>query len=60
MTTGCMASVEKHRESAFHLVSGLVREVWEFQDGELRDDVAVVSVGVAALAPDSPDRADQS
>ena len=46
-----MSSVDEHRESAFHLVSGIVRDVWDFQDGHLRDDVAVVSVGVCPAAP---------
>ncbi|WP_372728930.1 PP2C family protein-serine/threonine phosphatase [Nocardioides sp.] len=41
-----LESVDRNRSSAFAIVDGLVREVGDFQDGHLRDDVAVVAVGV--------------
>lgn len=45
-----LAAVARHSGSAAGIVDGLVAEVLEFQHGRLRDDVAVVALGVP-LAP---------
>ena len=41
-----LAAVVRHSGSAADIVAGLVDEVLRFQDGKLRDDVAVVALGV--------------
>lgn len=41
-----LAAVARHSGSAARIVDGLVAEVLEFQHGTLRDDLAVVALGV--------------
>ncbi len=45
-----VASIDRHRGSAFEIVDGLVRDVGDFQGGHFRDDVAVVAVEVRGVA----------